>query len=160
MAQGPQAQALPQVSPTDLINPLLSVEAVMTPNPRTCGPYSSVVEAALVMRDADCGLIPITDAGQPVGVVTDRDLALALAEQGGDLSMVNVGALMNRDVVTINADATLDVALERLGYEGVRRLLVVDAVGLLRGVLSWTDLIPHITPRALGNLLARIVANR
>ena len=53
---------------------------LMTPNPRTCSPFSSVLEAVLIFRDADCGAGPVVDAGQPVGILTDRDVALALAD--------------------------------------------------------------------------------
>src|SRR5690349_15509098 len=73
-------EPVPLISESDLVNPLLTVADVMTAGPRTCSPFSSAVEAALVFRDADCGVIPVVDAGKPVGVLTDRDLALALAE--------------------------------------------------------------------------------
>ena len=52
----------------------------MTPSPRTCSPFSTVLEAVLIFRDADCGAVPVVDANQPVGVLTDRDVALALAD--------------------------------------------------------------------------------
>jgi CBS domain-containing protein len=132
----------------------------MTASPRSCSPFSSVVEAALIFRDADCGIVPVTEQGRPVGVLTDRDLTLALAERNGNLSDVTVGDLMTREVVTIPSGATLDIALDRLGGEGIRRLLVVDDDGNLAGILSWTDLVPHVSERGLGALLTRIVANR
>ncbi len=53
---------------------------VMTPSPRTCSPFSTVLEAVMIFRDADCGAVPVVDAGQTVGILTDRDVALALSE--------------------------------------------------------------------------------
>jgi CBS domain-containing protein len=153
-------EPIPLISASDLVNPMLKVGEVMTANPRSCSTFSTAVEAALIFRDAGCGLVPVTEAGHPVGVLTDRHLALALPDRNGDLSGAAVGDLMSVDVVTIPADATLDVALGRLGDAGGRRLLIVDAEGNLRGVLSWTDLVPHVSAHALRDLLARILANR
>jgi CBS domain-containing protein len=152
------AEPVPLVSAADLLNPMLSVADAMTAGPRTCSPFSSIVEAALIFRDADCGVIPVTEDGLPVGVLTDRDVALALPEHNGSLANVTVADLMTRDVVTIEADATLETAIERLGDRGLRRLLVVDAENRLVGVLSWTDLAPHLSDRGLGQVVTRIAA--
>ena len=79
------------------------------------------------MRDADCGVVPVTEAGRPVGVLTDRDIALALPDHEDDLAP-NAGRRRHETepIVTVDRDATLDSAMERLGGEGVRRALVVD----------------------------------
>ena len=52
---------------------------VMNPSPRTCSRFSRVIEAVLIFKDEDCGLVPVVEKGKPIGVVTDRDVALALA---------------------------------------------------------------------------------
>ena len=52
---------------------------VMTAAPLTCSTFSTVLEAVMIFRDADCGAAPILDEGRPVAIVTDRDIALALA---------------------------------------------------------------------------------
>jgi CBS domain-containing protein len=153
-------EPVPLASPSDLVNPLLSAADVMVAEPRTCSPFSTALEAALIFRDADCGAVPVVEDGRPVGVLTDRDLALALPERGADLGGTAVGELMTRDVVTIATDAPLDVAIERLGERGLRRLLVVGPDGRLAGILSWTDLAPHVSERALGHVVARIAARR
>jgi CBS domain-containing protein len=153
-------EPVPLVSDADLVNPLLTAADVMNDGPRTCSPSSSVVEASLIFRDADCGFIPVVDDGRPVGVLTDRDVALAVADRDGDLTAVMVGDLMTRDVVAIGKTAPLLEVFEKLGKEGVRRLLVIGHKGLQEGVISWTDLIPHVSERALGRLVGRIVENR
>jgi CBS domain-containing protein len=151
---------LPLATASDLINPLLKVSDAMTPAPRTCSPASTVLEAALVMRDADCGVVPVTEAGRPVGVLTDRDIALAMPDHEDDLARTPVGDIMNRDLITVPRDSTLDSAMDRLGGEGVRRVVVVDDAGLLAGIVSWTDLVPHLSERGLGRVVSRIVENR
>ena len=144
----------------DLINPDLKVAQAMTVAPRTCSPQSEVIEAVLIFRDADCGAVPITEAGKPVGVLTDRDVALALSGHETDLARTPVGELMSKGVVTIGLDDSVELAMEKLGVYGVRRLLVVDDDGVLQGILSWADLAPHLTPTALGRVVSRIVENR
>jgi CBS domain-containing protein len=121
---------------------------------------STVLEAVLIFRDADCGSIPVTDAGQPLGILTDRDVALALANNEQGLSRRPVGELMKQDIVTIHVDASLEDAMTRLGDSGIRRLLVVDDNGVLQGILSWTDLIPHLSERGIGRVVSRIIENR
>jgi CBS domain-containing protein len=147
-------------SQSDLVDPDLRIAQAMTVAPRTCSPMSMVIEAVLIFRDADCGVVPITDTGKPVGVLTDRDIALALPNHESDLARTPVGELMSKDVVTIGLDDSLELAMERLGDHGVRRLLVVDDEGLLQGILSWADLAPHLTTAALGRVVSRIVENR
>ena len=60
--------------------PALTAADVMTASPRTCSTFSTVLEAVMIFRDADCGVVPVLEDGKPVGVLTDRDVALALAE--------------------------------------------------------------------------------
>jgi CBS domain-containing protein len=153
-------EPLPLVSSSDLANPLLTVASVMTPQPRTCSLASTVLEAVMTFRDAECGIVPVVEAGKPVGVLTDRDVALALADHETDLARRPVSELMSTDLVTIEPDETLDVAMNRLGAHGLRRLLVVDSEGLLQGILSWTDLAPHLSERGLGQVLGQIVEHR
>jgi len=157
---GARPEPVPLVSPSDQVNPMLKVSDAMTADPRTCSPASSALEAVLIFRDADCGIVPVTEGGKPVGIITDRDIALALAEHDSDLASTPVGALMSKDVVTIAADAALDAAVESLGDHGLRRLLAVDPDGNLVGVLSWADLVPHLSERGLGRAVSLIVEHR
>jgi CBS domain-containing protein len=159
----PSADALSenlQEREADLVDPTLTVAQAMTVAPRTCSPMSTVLEAVMIFRDADCGSIPITDTGKPIGILTDRDVALAITTHQADLGRTPVGELMSKDPVTIDLDEALDVAMEKLGDHGVRRLMVVDGNGILQGVLGWTDLIPHLTASGLGRVVSRIVENR
>lgn len=159
-ATAPATEPLPLVSASDLVNPLLKVADAMTANPRNCSPASTVLEAALLMRDADCGVVPVTDGGRPVGILTDRDIALALPDREAGLPTTPVSELMSDRLVTVDRDATIESAMEKLGGEGVRRVLVVDADGLLAGILSWTDLVPHLSERGIGRVVSRLVENR
>ncbi len=157
---GAHPEPLPLLTPADLVNPMITVGEAMTHDPRTCSPQSSLVEVSLIFRDADCGLVPVTEEGRPLGVVTDRDLALEVAHRDGLLTDVAANDVMSCEVETITPDQPLEKALHRLGQEGIRRLLVVDSDDRLVGVLSWADLIPHVSERGLGHVLRQIVEHR
>jgi CBS domain-containing protein len=146
------------VTPADRINPMLTTADVMTPAPRTCSTFSTALEAVLIFRDADCGLVPVLEDGKPVGVLTDRDVALALADRRDALPATPVAEVMTRGVVTVPPDAALDVVQERFGDRGgVRRLLVVDDDGRLLGVIAWSDISPHVSATGIGEVAQQVV---
>jgi CBS domain-containing protein len=137
-------------------NPLTAAD-LMTASPRTCSGFSTVLEAVLIFRDADCGAVPIVDDGKPSGVLTDRDVALALAEYGERLAGLPVSEIMSKRVVSVAPGEPLNDLVERFGDEGVRRLLVIDAQGQLLGVIAWADVAPHVTDRTLGRAVSEVV---
>jgi CBS domain-containing protein len=130
---------------------------VMTPNPRTCSPFSTVLEAVLLFRDADCGAVPVLDDGKPVGVLTDRDVALALADHEEDLPGLPVSEIMSKGAVTVAPETPLDSVLAQFGDRGVRRLLVVDAADLLQGIIGWADVAPFASDVKLGHAVTEVV---
>jgi len=130
----------------------LTASDVMTASPRTCSPFSTVLEAVLIFRDANCGVVPVVDAGEPVGVLTDRDVALALADYP-DLVGRPVSDIMSKGVLTIAPEAALAEVIQRFGAEHVRRLIVTRSDGQLIGIVTWADVAPY-----LGDLELRDVA--
>jgi CBS domain-containing protein len=135
----------------------LTAADLMTPNPRTCSLFSTVLEAVLIFRDADCGAVPILEDGKPAGVLTDRDIALALAEYGERLPSLPVSEIMTKGVVAVTPDTPLDELIERFGDKGVRRLLVIDSNDLLLGIIAWADIAPHVPDRTIGHAVSEVV---
>lgn len=98
------------------------------------------------------------DGRRPVGIVTDRDLLIAIVDSDTTPS----SGLCLADVMTgepVTADEGLDVAvaLETMRRRGIRRLPVVDARGTLQGILAYDDLVEWIGEQ-LG-ALAQLVDN-
>jgi CBS domain-containing protein len=124
----------------------MKVEDVMTCTPRSCSPDASVAAAARQLWEGDCGILPVVDDGELVGVVTDRDMYIALATTNERASHVRVGAVATRQVSTCAPGDDVSVALERMKRRRVRRLPVVTASGALVGIVSLTDIV-----RAAGN---------
>src|SRR6516164_8102089 len=96
----------------------LTAADVMTPNPRTCSPFSTVLEAVLIFRDADCGAVPILDNGEPIGVLTDRDVALALPDHEEDLAGLPVTAITTPGAIAVAPDTPLESVVEKFGEHG------------------------------------------
>jgi CBS domain-containing protein len=130
---------------------------VMTPSPRTCSPFSTVLEAVLIFRDEDCGAVPVVDAGQPVGILTDRDVALALANFP-DLANRPVSDVMTRGAVAVGPDTPVAEVMEQFGAHGIRRLLVSDPSGQLLGIVAWADIAPRLPDRDVGEAVTEVVS--
>jgi CBS domain-containing protein len=131
----------------------------MTTHPRTCSAFSSVLEASVLFQDADCGAVPVVDGGRPIGILTDRDVALAVANNP-DLSNRPVADFMSKDVISVAPDASLEEVAALFGQEGIHRLLVIDADGQLQGIIAWSDLAPHISEATLGHLVGVVDERR
>ncbi len=133
----------------------LTAADVMTANPRTCSAYSTILEASAVFQDADCGAVPVVDAGRPIGILTDRDVALAVANNP-DLGNQPVADFMSKEVISVEPDASLEQVATMFGQHGVHRLLVIDAAGQLQGIIAWGDLAPHVSEARLGRVVGEM----
>lgn len=120
----------------------MNVQDVMTRSPRTCRGSDSLVSAAKVLWDNDCGAVPVVDdGGRPIGIVTDRDCCMAAYTRGLRLDEIPVAAAMARSLFTVRADEPLSAAVATMQQKQVRRLPVVDGQGKLCGIVSAADLL-------------------
>lgn len=113
----------------------LTAGDLMSTPVRTCSRFSRVIEAVLIFKDEDCGLVPVVEEARPIGVVTDRDVALALASLD-DLPNRPLEQIMTSQVVAVPVSATVDELVVAFRRERLRRLLVLDPEGLLIGIVS------------------------
>jgi CBS domain-containing protein len=101
----------------------------------------TIQHIAQMMKETGCGFLPVTDEGTLAGVITDRDIALKLAEVGApQLEAMRAWEIMSEPVIAIFADDTLDHAGQIMAKHQVRRLPVTDG-GRLVGVLSLGNLV-------------------
>ena len=123
----------------------MNVEDWMTRNVFSCGPETSLNEAAHLMWEHDCGVLPVVDGqSKVVGVITDRDLCMGAYTKGRPLHDLRVGDSMSGDVFACRASDTIEMAIRLLGDHRVRRAPVVDAQGKLVGILSMNDLLRRL----------------
>jgi CBS domain-containing protein len=115
---------------------------LMTPDPTSCRPTDDLKAVLEVMRKEDCGIVPITEGNgehRVAGVVTDRDIALALGERDEKPSAVRASEVMTTDIVSCEPDSDIHEVSRKMQEAQVRRILIVDGSRLL-GVVSTADL--------------------
>lgn len=110
--------------------------------PVTVSPDATVREAAHRMLSRKVGaLVVVNSRGKPIGIVTDRDIAVKIVAHGIDPAVVRVGALIRKPPTVITEDAGVLDATRLLSRRGVRRLPVVDRAGKLVGIISLDDIL-------------------
>jgi CBS domain-containing protein len=118
----------------------MKVRDLMTANPLTCSPRDSLATAAMHMWDGDCGLVPVVDDGQILGVLTDRDICMALLFKGATASAVTVAEVINGAIYSCSPDDEVAEAIRIMRNHQVHRLPVVED-GRLEGLLSLNDVV-------------------
>ena len=120
----------------------MRVQQIMTPDPARCTPDTTAEQAAALMRDHDCGSIPVvenTGSNRLVGTVTDRDLAVrGLAAGKGPDTLIR--ELMTPDPVTCVPEDEVEDLRQVMIEQQVRRVPVVDTDGVLVGIVAQADI--------------------
>jgi len=122
----------------------MKVREIMTPKAAFCGPESSLEEACFLMRRHNCGFLPVVgDGGNVIGVITDRDMCVALGTRNRKPSDLRVWDVMPHKLFTCMEGDDVHCALKTLRGAKIRRLPVIDRDGSLVGVLSIDDIVLH-----------------
>ena len=122
----------------------MKVREVMTKKAVFCGPESTLEEASFLMRKHNCGFLPVVgDGGNVIGVVTDRDMCIALGTRNRKPSDLRVWDVMPHKLFTCMEGDDVHCALKTLRGAKIRRLPVIDRDGSLVGVLSIDDIVLH-----------------
>ncbi|WP_077797194.1 CBS domain-containing protein [Streptomyces sp. JHA26] len=128
------------------------VRDIMTADPVTVEPQTSVTAVARIMRDQDLGAVLVTEDDRLRGLVTDRDLVIRSVAEGGDLEQTTVAGACSDDLVTVGPDDELDRAIRVMREHAVRRVPVVDG-GHPVGIVALGDLAMERDPdSALGDI--------
>ncbi len=119
----------------------MKAEDVMTRDVKSCRPENNLSQVAAYMWDYDFGAAPVVDGENRVmGMITDRDIAIAAATRGRLATEINVGEVMSGNVYACALDEDVGSALKTMRREKVRRLPVIGNDGKLAGILSINDL--------------------
>ncbi len=116
----------------------------------TVRPSDRLCDAAERMVRAGVGSVIVERDRRPIGLLTDRDLALGALCDALDARVARVEDVMGHAPITIFEGEPLHVATQMIRAAHVRRLPVVDADGLLVGLLSADDLLVHAAGRLSG----------
>lgn len=129
---------------------------LMTSSPRCIGVNDSLSIAASVMADLNVGALPICGEDSRLkGMLTDRDIVVDAIAQGMDPETTPVEALAKGAPITVNADDDIQVALDRMRDNRVRRLPVI-AERRLVGIVSQADIARSLSVETTGEIVERI----
>ncbi|MBM7854851.1 CBS domain-containing protein [Desulfohalotomaculum tongense] len=132
------------------------LQDIMTQNVATVSPQQTVAEAAQIMSQYNVGSVPVVQNGKPVGIITDRDIALRVASKGQSAGTVQVQSVMSTNVVTGSPEMDVHQAASMMAQNQIRRLPVVEN-GQLAGIVSLGDLaVENIYQNEAGQALSDI----
>ena len=135
----------------------MNVQSIMTPDPACCTASTPLRDVARMMVDHDCGQIPVVDEAQrPIGVVTDRDIAVRVVAEGRDANEATAGDAMSSPARTVSADTSLKDCLCVMEADQIRRVPVTDASGKLVGMVSLADIALANKPQATAELVREV----
>ena len=122
----------------------MKVQDVMMRTPASCTPETNLGAAVEILWDRNCGMLPVVDARQRViGVITDRDLCVALGTHNRLPGEITVGEVLSGEAFTCGAEDDIHAALHTMAHKKVRRLPVVNQDGVLEGILSMDNVVLH-----------------
>src|SRR5574341_184231 len=100
----------------------VKVHDVMTAHVQCCSPSTDLAAAAVMMFEGDCGVLPVLLEHKVIGMITDRDIAVALGTRGKRAAEIPVGEAMSTTIYACDPDDDIHTALRTLRREKVRRL--------------------------------------
>jgi CBS domain-containing protein len=117
----------------------------------TITPSAPITDAALSMREEDIGaLVVVNDRGNPIGILTDRDIVVSVVADSKNPVEISVEDVMTKQLISVQEDASIFEILKILAKNNIRRVPVMRK-GKLVGIVSVDDLIVVITTE-LSNL--------
>ena len=136
------------------------LNSICTLDVACCGPRTTVLEAARLMRQKHTGDLVVVDDDEdkaaPLGIITDRDIVVEVLGNGLDPATTTVGSVIRTPVVIANQGEDTSQALERMRSHGVRRIPVVGDEGRLVGIVTVDDLLKRLAADA--NSLVEIIS--
>jgi CBS domain-containing protein len=133
----------------------MKVRELMTKQPTTVAPDVTLGEVATLMKQEDCGSLPVVEGNRLVGIVTDRDLVIRGIAAGKDPKTTRVSQVMSADPVTIGPDAAVDEARKVMADRQIRRLPVVDK-GALVGIIVTAQIARKEDHKEMGETIKEI----
>ena len=128
----------------------MKVKEAQTSDVHSCSPDTNLAQAAHIMWDSDCGVVPVVDDARTLlGVITDRDICMATTTRSIAPADIQVRHVMTTgNVYTCRPDDDVRSALSTMATHRVRRLPVVDRQNHLVGIVSLGDLARHAESKA------------
>ena len=126
----------------------MRVHQLMSQPANTCRSSTDLADVAMMMWNGDCGVVPVVEeSGRLLGVVTDRDICIALATRHLRAEETTAGSVMREQVFTVEPHQDVKEAMRTMARERIRRLPVLGEDGRVVGMLTTNDLILSVRAR-------------
>lgn len=150
-----EPRAFLRIAPSEGIFTGMRAKDVMTEDPVCCTPDTPLAMVARLMAENSCGAVPVVKSREdriPMGLLTDRDIVIRTVAMGRNPLELRARDVDTPVVCTVEPETPLEECAQRMREHKVRRLVVVDAGGRVRGMLAQADL-----ARALPDAAGRMV---
>lgn len=137
----------------------IKVREVMSPQLVMVRPMQSIEEAAKLMREYDCGVLPVGTPDKVLGVITDRDIAIRVVASGKDPKIASIESAMSHSCITCNTEDSLKHAAELMHKHDVSRVLVNDGARFV-GIVTIADLVRNQGNRREGDKVIHALLGR
>jgi len=122
----------------------MKIQDIMTRDVKSCEPETNLAAATEILRRNHCGILPVVDSrGRLAGVITDRDMCLALSAKNVRPSAMTVEDVAVKPVVRCGPDDEVHTALGFMRVHQIRRIPVTAEDDGLVGILSLDDIALH-----------------
>lgn len=134
----------------------MKVREIMSGRVATCDSHAKIAEVAKLMRDNDCGAIPIVDNGQLRGIITDRDIVVRGIAEGKNVMDMDASTCMSNKVASISADSNVEECTNLMERNQVRRIVVTDKDNKVMGIVAQADVALHAPARETGDTVKKV----
>jgi CBS domain-containing protein len=119
------------------------VRDIMTKDLLTISEKDTALKAAQLMSEKGVSSLIVLSEEQPIGIITERDFIKKICLKELKLSSIKVGDMMSKIRTFASPDTTIDVAVQRMVNNRIRRLPIMEN-GKLVGIITVTDLAKHL----------------
>lgn len=136
---------------------MTTAQDIMTSNPVCCQASDTIKDAVQIMKNNDCGLVPIVDQDDHcIGVVTDRDICLQVVLNQLDAQATPMSEVMNRDLVTCRQNDDIEQVLTKMERAQIRRIPVIDDQEACVGIIAQADIAIRNHEQNAGELVGAV----
>lgn len=138
----------------------MKVDEIMTQDPMFCTPEAALTETARMMKDFDCGAIPVVEnqANRRLrGIITDRDIVIRAIAEGMNPQNTRTDRCMTPSPVTSSPDDSVEDCMLLMEKFQVRRIPVVDDLGSLVGMVVQAHVARNSSKEETGELVKDVL---
>jgi CBS domain-containing protein len=137
----------------------MKVRDMMHKGAEYVAPNAKLQVIAKKMRDYDIGAIPVCQDGKPVGMVTDRDIAIRALADGKDVAKLEAKDIMSQDVIFCRDTENAEDAIQIMENNQIRRLPVLNEAKKLVGMVSLGDISHALSQNVTGEVTRAVSAH-